>query len=413
VTSRRARAGTLVLGGGFAGTAVARTLGTGGATIVARDDRLVFTPLLPEAAAGELRLEHVSRPLRRICPSAEVVVGAAVALDTERRSVRVDTDAGAVELGYDDLVVAVGSVTRRPPIPGLAEHALDAKTEQDFVRLRAHVLGRLADAAAAEAGSDERRRCLTFVFVGGGYAGVETLAELQRLAHDVVRNYDGVGAESQRWLLVDAAPQILADIPGRLGAYAARELRSRGVEILTQTLLERLNAGEAVLSGGRHVETETLVWTAGVRPEPVVERLGLPLDERGRIRVEPTLRVEGHEHVWAVGDCARVPNAATAGRTDPPTSQHAQQQGRRLARNLLAARRGRGLLPYRYTALGQVATLGRYEGTADLLGLRLTGLAGWAASRAVHLLQLPDPLQRAGVASQWALSLLTRRDTVD
>ena len=407
---RAVRRSALVLGGGFAGTAVARMLGRG-VTIVSPIPDLVYTPLLPEVASGELRLKHVSTPLRIVCPHAEVLAGSAVSLDTGRRVANVRGPAGdEIEVGYTHLVVAVGAVPRLPPVPGLAEHALAAKTAEDFVRLRAHVLEQLA-AAANETDEARRRARLTFVFVGGGYAGVETLAELQRLVQEAVRTHRVLRSAGQRWLLADVAPQILADIPGRLGAYASRALERRAVEIRTGATLSSLTAGEAVLVTGERIPTHTLVWTAGVRPAPVVEQLGLPLDARGRIVVTPTLAVEGVEHVWSAGDCAAVPNEATSGELDPPTSQHARQQGHRIGRNIRAVRAGRAPAAYRYATLGQVATLGRFQGTADLLGVPLTGIAGWAAARAVHALQLPTAIQRVGVVTDWTLSLAHRRNT--
>jgi NADH dehydrogenase len=209
-------------------------------------------------------------------------------------------------------------------------------------------------------------------------------------------------------VLVDAAPKILPEIPTRLGDYAARQLAGRGIDIRVSTTLESVDADGAVLSDGARFETHTLVWTAGVKANPLLGELGLPLDERGRVVVGPTLQVEGRERVWALGDCARVPNEATPDHPDPPTCQHALRQARRLARNL----RGEAK-PYRYRMLGQVATLGRYKGIADVLGLRLRGFPGWFVTRTYHLFQLPLVSRKLRVVADWTVALFFRRDIAE
>jgi NADH dehydrogenase len=225
---------------------------------------------------------------------------------------------------------------------------------------------------------------------------------------DAIRYYPGLRHAPQRWVLVDAAPKILPEIPTRLGEYAARQLVKRGVEIHVDTTLESAEAGAAKLSNGERILTHTLVWTAGVKASPELSRFGLPLDERGRVTVDETLRVEGHEHVWALGDAAAVPNTATPGEVDPPTSQHALRQARRLAKNI----KGNGK-PYGYRMLGQVATLGRYKGIADVVGLRFTGFLGWFITRTYHLYQLPMFSRKLRVVTDWTTSLFFRRDIVE
>jgi NADH dehydrogenase len=293
------------------------------------------------------------------------------------------------------------------PIPGLADHGLGFKDLADAIHLRNHVLRRL-EAAAAAANETHRRRELTFVFIGAGYAGVEALGELADLVRDALRHYPSLRGEPARWVLVDAAPKILPEIPTRLGDYAAAQLTRRGVEIKVETKLELLEPHAATLTNGERILTSTLVWTAGNRPSPVLRDFGLPLDERGRVRVDETLRVEGHDAVWALGDGARVPNEATPGTPDPPTSQHALRQARRLAKNLQGAPR-----PYRYRTLGQVATLGRYKGIADVLGLRFRGFIGWFITRTYHLFQLPLVSRKLRVIVDWTVALLFRRDIAE
>jgi len=404
VEARHARGGTLVLGGGFAGSYVARLLGRSGATIVSLENFMLFTPLLPEAASGTLEPRHVVVPLRMMCPHADLLLGRLTALNDG--SAIVETDSGTFELGFDRAVLALGSVSRVLPVPGLAEHGLGFKDLADAIHLRNHVLRRL-EAAAAATDRSRAEAHLTFVFVGAGYAGVEALAELSDLARDALRYYPELPRHRQRWILVDAAPKVLPEIPTHLGEYAARQLTKRGVEIRVSTTLESAGPGTVVLSGGERIASHTLVWTAGVRANPLLAELGLPLDKRGRVRVDSTLRVEGSERLWALGDCAAVPNEATP-LPDPPTSQHALRQARRLAANLQGTPK-----PYRYRTLGEVATLGRHKGIAIVLGLRLRGFLGWFVTRTYHLYQLPLFSRKLRVVTDWTVSLFFRRDIAE
>jgi NADH dehydrogenase len=405
--ARHARGGTLVLGGGFAGSYVARLLGRRGATVVSLENFMLFTPLLPEAASGTLEPRHIVVPLRLMCPHAELLLGRLTALDPASRTAIVETDAGAYEVRYEQAVLALGSISRRLPIPGLAEHGLGFKDLADAIHLRNHVLRRL-EAAVIERDRHRAEAHLTFVFVGAGYAGVEALAELSDLVRDAMRHYPELPRQRPRWVLVDAAPKILPEIPSRLGEYAAKQLAGRGVEIHTSTTLESVGAGSVVLSGGRRIASHTLVWTAGVSPNPILRELGLPVDERGAVPVDSHLRVEGHDKLWALGDCARVPNEATPEHPDPPTSQHSLRQARRLARNLQGDPK-----PYRYRTLGQVATLGRYKGIALVFSLPLKGFIGWFVTRTYHLYQLPLISRKLRVVTDWTVALLFRRDIAE
>jgi NADH:quinone reductase (non-electrogenic) len=397
-----------VVGGGFAGAYVARLLGQRGATIVNPDNFMVYTPLLPEAAAGTLEPRHVVVPLRQMCPHAELLLGRAIARDPEARTVVAETLGGTFEIGYERLVVALGAVPRTFPIPGLADHGHGFKDVADAIALRNHLL-RSLESAAARLDPAEAERDLGFVFVGAGYAGVEALAELEDLARDAVRrSYPTLRGVRQRWVLVDAAPRILAEIPQKLGEYTHHYLEKRGIEIHVGATLESFDEREAVLSDGARIPARTLVWAAGVRASPDLERLGLPLDERGRVIVGPTLQVEGSDDTWALGDGAAVPNTRTPGRVDPPTCQHALRQARRLAKNLT-----RPPKPYGYRMLGQVATLGRYKGIAELPGVQLRGFLGWFVARTYHLYALPTFRRKARVVTDWTVSLFFRRDIVE
>ncbi|HET6623018.1 MAG TPA: FAD-dependent oxidoreductase, partial [Gaiellaceae bacterium] len=222
------------------------------------------------------------------------------------------------------------------------------------------------------------------------------------------RFYPALRGIPQRWVLVDAAPKILPEIPRRLGEYAARHLERRGVEIHVSTTLDSYDGRIAVLSDGTHVPARTLVWSAGVRPSPLLADLGLPLDERGQVVVDETLRVWGRNDVWSLGDCAAVPNTRTPGAFDPPTCQHALRQARRLAKNLTGRPE-----PYGYRMLGQVATLGRHKGIAEIPGLRLRGFLGWFVARTYHLYQLPLLSRKLRVVLDWTVALLFRRDVVE
>jgi NADH:quinone reductase (non-electrogenic) len=404
---REARGGTLIAGGGFAGSYVARKLGSRGATIVSPENYMLFTPMLPEAASGTLEPRHVVVPLRMMCPHADLVLGRVAALDAAGRRVQIETEERVFWLSYTDLVVALGAVVRTLPIPGLAEHALGFKSLGDAIHLRNHVLTRL-EVAATSSAEAHRRRELTFVFVGAGYAGVEALAELADLVRDALRYYPMLQAEPQHWVLVDAAPKILPEIPTKLGDYAAELLLRRGVDIRVKTTLEAVEPHAAHLSDGTRLLTSTVVWTAGVKANPLLAELGLPLEERGRVRVDGTLRVEGMEHVWALGDCAAVPNAATPGQMDPPTSQHALRQAKRLAKNIAGDTQA-----YRYRMLGEVATLGRYKGVASVMGFPLKGFLGWWVTRTYHLYQLPLFSRKLRVVADWTVALFFRRDIAE
>ena len=404
----QARGGTLILGGGFAGSYVAKLLKQQGATIVSPENFMLFASMLPEAASGTLEPRHVVVPLRMMCPHADLVLGRAVAHDAERQRVQVETEAGLVNLTYRNLVVALGAIPRTLPIPGLAEHAFGFKDLADAIALRNHILRRL-EAASAAPTDNHRQRELTFVFVGAGYAGVEALAELADLARDALRYYPPhVRSAPQHWVLVDAAPKILPEIPPPLGEYAAEQLLRRGVDIRVGTTLESVGPHEVALSDGDHIRTSTVVWTTGARPHPLLAKLGLPVDERGRVTVDSMFRVAGLPRIWALGDCANVPNEATPDHPDPPTSQHALRQARRLAKNLRGEPR-----PYRYRMLGQVATLGRHKGIAEVMGLKFRGFLGWWITRTYHLYQLPLLSRKLRVVADWTIALLFRRDIAE
>jgi NADH dehydrogenase len=405
---REALGGTLIIGGGFAGAYVAKLLKRRGATIVSPENFMLYTPILPEAASGTLEPRHVVVPIRQMCRHADLLLGRATEVDTAARRVTVEVPQGSFTVRYERLVVAAGAVSRTLPIPGLADHGLGFKGLADAIYLRNHVLTQLERAVGRVDLNQPVTANLTYVFVGAGYAGVEALAELSDMVRDAMRYYPTLRGLTQRWVLVDAAPKILPEIPRRLGEYAATLLARRGVDIRVSTTLESVEEGAATLSDGERIPTNTLVWTAGVRPTPALHPWGFPLDERGRVEVDETLRVEGFENVWALGDCARVPNQATPGEFDPPTCQHALRQARRLVKNLTGEPR-----PYRYRMLGQVATLGRHKGIADVFGFPFRGFIGWWITRTYHLYQLPLVSRKIRVLVDWTVGLFFPRDIAE
>jgi NADH dehydrogenase len=267
------------------------------------------------------------------------------------------------------------------------------------------------DAAESTSDAEIRRRALTFLFVGGGYAGVEALAELEDLARDACRYYRTVRRENMRWVLVEAADGILPEIGPGLGEYALGRLSHRGIEVHLNTRLDSAEGGRMRLSNGESFEAGTLVWTTGVRPNPLIARLGFPLDERGRVQTDEFLRVRGVPAAWAAGDGAAVPDLTTGG-TSPPTAQHALRQARRLAENLTATLRGGELKPFRYKNLGGLVSLGRYKGVARVLGIRMKGFPAWFLHRTYHVSRIPTFNRKVRVILDWTIALFFRRDVV-
>ncbi len=406
----------VIAGGGFGGFYAARTLEralpaqSARVTLISDDNYMLYTPLLPGAAAGTLEPRHVVVPLREQLERTDLQVGSVLDADPDRSRLRMRRpDERVVEVPYDHLIVAVGSVSRVLPVPGLAEHGVGFKTLSEAIDLRNGLL-RTLEAAETIDDPAERRAWLTYVFVGAGYAGLEGLAELQDFAADVIELYPRCRTEGMRWILVEARERVMPEISPSLAAFATRELRSRGIEIRTGTTLEEVTEATARLSDGEVVPTRTVCWTAGVRPAPVVARLGLPLDEAGRIRTGRDLRVEGRENVWAIGDAAGVEDPGRRGHGCPPTAQHAMRQGRLAARNV-AAVIGRGRVrPFRYTTRGVFVDLGKRDAVASTMGIRWRGLPAWFLARTYHLLMMPGLKRKSRLLVDWNLQILFGRD---
>ena len=376
---------------------------------------MLYTPLLPGAAAGTLEPRHVVVPLReQLHHAVDLRLGRITGAMPERNLLQVENLEGRVEdLAYDHLIVTVGSVSRTLPVPGLAEHARGFKSLPEAIALRNHVLRTLEHAETLEDGA-ARREYLTYVFVGAGYAGLEGLAELQDFVADVLDIYPRCRVTGIRWILVEANERVMSEIPRKLADFAERELRGRGIEIRTNTTLQRVTEHHAHLSGGERVPARTLVWTAGVKPQPVVARLGLPLTDRGRIVSDEYMQVAGHDDVWAIGDCAAVPDPARSGQPCPPTAQHAIRQGRVVARNVAAALGAGGRKRrFRYKTKGVFVDMGRRKAVAMTGQLTWSGTPAWILARSYHLAMMPGAGRRARLLVDWNIGLLFGRDTAE
>ena len=406
----------VIAGGGFGGFYAARRLErvlphqSARVTLVTGENFLLYTPLLPGAAAGTLEPRHVVIPLREELERTDIALGRVTGLDPDGRTLSYrGVDGEDVALSYDQLILALGSITRVPPIPGLAEHGLGFKTLADAIALRNRALRNLEIAESLD-DPEARRPYLTFVFVGAGYAGVEGIAELQDYVADVIDRYPRCRLDGTRWVIADLADRIMPEISPGLAEFAARELRARGIEVRPRTGLQSAAADSVTLSDGEVVPTRALCWTAGVRPPPLVAELGLPLTDAGRVAVDATLRVDGRPEVWAIGDLAAVPDPAKGGRgPTPPTAQHALRQGRLAAENV-AATLGHGRVRrFKYKTLGVFVDLGRHQAVAEMVGVKLSGFAAWWAARTYHLALMPGVGRRLRLVTDWTVGLFFGR----
>jgi NADH dehydrogenase len=416
----------VIAGGGFGGFYAARALErvlpaqSARVTLVNDANFMLYTPLLPGAAGATLDPRHVVVPLRSQLRRTELVIGDVARADPTARTLCVERiDGERVELSYDHLIVALGSVSRTLPVPGLAEHGIGFKSLSDATALRNQVLNCL-DIAETIEDPERRAEYLGFVFVGAGYAGVEGLAELQDFAVQVIELYPRCRAQGMRWVLAEARERIMQEVPLSLSEFAEGELRGRGIEVCTNATLLEITERAVRLSHGSPIPARTVVWTAGVKPSPAVATLGLPLDAQGRILVDRTMRVvdarangagaSAGGRVWAIGDCAAVPDPRRPGHSCPPTAQHAIRQGRLVARNVAAALAGGRSRPFRYKTKGVVAELGGTQAVAITLGIRWRGLPAWLIARTYHLLLMPGMGRRLRLLVDWNVALVFGRD---
>ncbi len=410
----------VIAGGGFGGFYAARALErvlpahSARVTLVNDANFMLYTPLLPGAAGATLDPRHVVVPLRSQLKHTDLLIGRAHSADPAKGTLTVRRiDGEEVILAYDRLVVALGSVSRTLPIPGLAEHAIGLKSLSDATALRNQVLSCL-DIAESLDDPVERADYLGFVFVGAGYAGVEGLAELQDFASRVIDLYPRCRTQGMRWVLVEARERIMGEVSKGLSRFARRELEGRGIEVLTDTTLREVSDRSATLSDGQRVLARTVVWTAGVKPTPEVAQLRLPLEGGGRIVVDSKMRVQDHHgQVWAIGDCAAVPDPAHRGRPCPPTAQHALRQGRRVARNVASTLGNGREKPFRWRSLGVVAELGHNQAVAITAGVRWRGLPAWFIARTYHLLLMPGLGRKLRLLVDWNVALIFGRDASD
>ncbi|MEU5718656.1 NAD(P)/FAD-dependent oxidoreductase [Streptomyces sp. NPDC020403] len=425
----RSKVRILVVGGGYVGMYTALRLqrrlghrlrsGEAEVVVVTPEPYMTYQPFLPEAAAGSLSPRHVVVPLRRVLKHCTIVIGEAERVDHAKRTATVTTLAtgedgtGALEIAYDEIVVAPGSVSRTLPVPGLADFGIGFKTVEEAIGLRNHVIEQM-DIASATRDPAIRDAALTFVFVGGGYAGVEALAELEDMARYTSRYYHNIKPTDLRWILVEATGRILPEVGEEMGKYAVRELRGRNIDVRLDTRLESCEGRIAVLSDGSRLPTRTLVWTAGVRPAPLLAATDLPLTARGRIRCTAALSVDGVEHAWAAGDAASVPDLTSSeqGAETAPNAQHAVRQAKVLAENIVRVLDGRPTEDYRYSHAGSVASLGLHKGVAHVYGRKLKGYPAWLMHRVYHLSRVPTFNRKARVLAEWTLAGLFTREII-
>jgi NADH dehydrogenase len=404
----------VIVGGGFAGFHAARELArrlrnTADIVLINPTDYFLYLPLLPMVAAGILDPRLVSVPLATGCPGVRMILGAVDRIDPDRRQVQLlDPEGGRRSLTYDRLLLTVGSVNKLLPVPGVAEHAHGFRNIAEALYLRDHLVRQIELADATDDPAEQAARC-TFVVVGAGYTGTTVVAHSQLFTEQLARRHAGLRGRRPRWLLLDVVPRVLPELDRRLSAAAHQTLTRRGVEVRTGTSVREATDEGVVLSDGRFVPTRTLVWCAGVRPDPLVEGLGLPA-VKGRLVVDEYLTVPGHPEIFACGDAAAVPDVTRPGSLTAMTAQHAVRQGRSAAHNI-AASLGRGRRrAYRHHDLGFVVDLGGTQGAANPFGVALSGVPAMLVTRGYHLTEIPA--KRLRIAGEWLVDAVLGRQPV-
>ncbi|MEU1319500.1 FAD-dependent oxidoreductase [Streptomyces tibetensis] len=405
----------LIVGAGFAGYRTARTLsrltrGRAHITLLNPTDYFLYLPLLPQVAAGVLEPRRVTVSLLDSLPDVRLVLGEADRIDLDDRTLHYTGPEGeGGTLAYDRLVLAAGSVNKLLPIPGVAEHAHGFRGLPEALYLRDHVTRQVELAASSDDLGTCAARC-TFVVVGAGYTGTEVAAHGQLFTDAQVRKHPLRQGMRPRWMLLDVAPRVLPEMDERLSATADRVLRQRGVDVRMGTSVKEATHDGVLLTDGEFVETRTLVWCVGVRPDPLVESLGLPM-EKGRLLVDPHLRVPGRPELFACGDVAAVPDLENPGSYTSMTAQHAWRHGKVAAENVAASLGlGGARTPYRHRDLGFVVDLGGAKAAANPLGVTLSGVPAGAVTRGYHLAAMPG--NRVRVAADWLLDAVLPRQAV-
>jgi NADH dehydrogenase len=389
-----------------------------GITVIDPQSYMTYQPFLPEAAAGNLEPRHVVAPLRKVLDRCRIVNGYVTRIDHASKTVTIcpagtRTDGVAErDIDYDLLVVAAGSISKTLPIPGLAECGIGFKTIEEAIFLRNHVLHQL-DIAASNPGDEQvRKRALTFVFVGAGFAGVEAIGELEDMARDACKWFPTIDETEMRWMMVEATDRILPEVGPEMGRWTAEALRRRGIEVKLKTLLKSAEKRHIVLSDGEEFDAGTLVWTAGVKPHPVLKESDLPLDDKGRLKATADLTVEGLQGVYTAGDNAAVPDLSGTAEFTAPNAQHAVRQARRLADNIVADLHGKPRKPYEHAYVGSVASLGLHKGVANAYGIQLRGLPAWFMHRTYHLSRMPTLNRKFRITMDWTLAFFFQREIV-
>jgi NADH dehydrogenase len=407
----------LILGGGFGGVQAAmelervlRAADDAEITLVSRDNFFLFTPMLHEVAASDLDITHIVSPLRTLLKRTRVMIGEVESIDLHARRVRVrhGFEGHQHDLAYDQLVLALGSITNFYGLPGLEQHALTMKTLGDAIHLRNRVIATLEE-ADNECATDNQG-LLTFVVAGGGFAGVETIAALNDFVREALRFYPRISQMRLRMMLVHAGEVILPELGPELGRYAQDKLAMRGVDLVLNAKVQQVTSHQVILNNGMVVPCRLVVWTAGTSPHPLLHDLPCQLDH-GRIIVDETLAVGGFPGVWALGDCAVVPDRHS-GRPHPPTAQHALREAKRVAGNILAVMRGEAPQRFAFRTIGQLAAIGRRTGVARVFGVNFSGFIAWWLWRTIYLSKLPRLEKKIRVAIDWTLDLLFTKDFV-
>jgi NADH:ubiquinone reductase (H+-translocating) len=406
----------LILGGGFGGLYAAlefekRNDPRFEVTVVNRENFFLFTPMLHEIAASDLDLTNIVNPVRKMIRRVNFFCGDVDKIDVESKQVVVSHGfhRHSHTLEYDHLVLALGSVTNFFNLPGVAERALTMKSLGDAIQLRNRLIAHLEE-ADTECARAERQPLLTFVVAGGGFAGIETIASINDFLHDALPFYPNLKEEMLRVVLVHPGEFILPELGGKLGRYADKKVRARGVEIFSKSKVAAARPREMELSNGEKIISSTLVWTAGTSPNPILDLVACPR-ERGLIKVNAHLEVEGRDGLWALGDCALVPDPAT-GDYSPPTAQHASREGKVLAHNIIASVDGKAKKPFKFKTLGQLAAIGRRTGVAPILGVNFSGFIAWFLWRGIYWSKLPRAEKKVRVAIDWALDVFFSKDFV-
>ncbi|WP_031075014.1 NAD(P)/FAD-dependent oxidoreductase [Streptomyces sp. NRRL WC-3742] len=410
----------LIVGGGYVGLYAAmrilKKMRYGEATVTVVDPRsyMTYLPFLPEAAGGSVAPRNLVAPLRGVLKQAEVLTGSVTGIDHARKVATVQPAAGdSYELPFEYLVVATGSVSRTFPIPGLAENGIGMKTVEEAIGLRNHVMAQL-DKAESTTDPEIRRKALTFVCIGGGFAGVETLAEIEDMARDAAKLYKTFTRDDMRFVMVEAANRILPEVGPELGLWTKEKLEERKIEVYIETSMDSCIDGHVMLKNGMEMDAATIVWTAGVKPNPVLSNFGLPLGPRGHVDTAPTLQVQGFSYVWSAGDNAQVPDlAAGEGAWCPPNAQHACRQAVVLGDNVISGMRGFPQKEYKHKNLGAVAGLGLHKGVAILFGkVKLKGRPAWWFHRLYHGAMVPTFNRKVRVFMDWTLAMFFKREMV-